>query len=139
MDSPLVIVLITVAVFVPVGVGVWKFYGWLRRSAEKAQRRLFEGCRIEGQPGEGLVGVTFHTYYGFLAFVTQTEYRFWASPEDAREILGRLQGFNLRWGWLAVGSILHLPLSCLSYLAQTRSIARQAREIGNPGSGIADG
>ena len=68
----------------------------------------------------------FHTYYGFLVYVIQTEHRFWASPEDARVALWRLHRFNLVWGMFAYGALVIPLLSYGNYLAEKRSIDRQA-------------
>jgi hypothetical protein len=66
--------------------------------------------------------------YGFIAFVTQTEHRFWATPDDAREAFWRLHPFNLTWGLFARGAPLIPLVSFGNYLAQKRSIRNQ--EIG---------
>jgi hypothetical protein len=70
----------------------------------------------------------FHTYHGLLAFVIQTEHRFWASPEDARIALWNLHKFNLIWGMFAYGALVIPLLSFGNYLAQMRSIAREAKK-----------
>lgn len=107
---------------------ILKAYRRLRGAAEAAQGRALEGLKVHDGPGPGLVLVVFHTYYGFIAFVTQTEHRFWATPDDARQALRRLHRFNLTWGLLARGGPL-VPLVSLGHsLAQKRSIRRQ--EIG---------
>lgn len=82
---------------------------------------------VEDPPGAGtgLVAVVFHTYYGFLAFVIQTEHRFWAPPDDARQALLRLHRFNLTWGMFAYGALLIPLVSYGNFLAQRRSIRRQ--------------
>ncbi len=100
-------------------------YPLLKRSAEPAQRRAYDGLKVHPGPAPGLVAVVFHTYYGVLAFVSQTEHRFWATPDDAREALLRLHRFNLSWGIFAYGALLIPPLSYVNYLAQKRSIRRQ--------------
>src|SRR5262249_11187175 len=109
---------------VAIAIGL-RFYRWLQRSAEGAQWRAFEGLVISSQPTERSVEVFFHTYYGFIAFFTQTEHRFLAEPDDAREALWRLHVFNLTWGLLAKGAFLIPVLSYCNYLAQKRSIRKQ--------------
>ena len=69
--------------------------------------------------------MVFHTYYGFIAFTQETKHHFWATPEDAREALGRLHRFNLVWGWFAHGAMLIPLVSYGNFLAQRRSIRRQ--------------
>jgi hypothetical protein len=100
-------------------------YRRLRRAAEDAQAHLFDGLEIHDGPGPGLVLVRFHTYYGLIAFVTQTEHRFWAPPDDARAALRRLHRFNLTWGLFARGAPLVPLVSLGNYLAQKRSIRKQ--------------
>lgn len=104
---------------------ILKGYRWLRRVSESSKRRAFEGLKIHDGPGPGLVVVVFHTYWGFFAFVSQHEHRFWAPPDDAREALWRLHRFNLGWGTFARGALLIPLLSYGNYLAQKRSISRQ--------------
>ena len=100
----------------------------LSRSAagrECTQFRAFEGLKIHGKPAPGLVAVVFHTYFGFIVFVIQTEHRFWAPPEDALEALRRLHRFNLSWGMFAYGVLVIPFLSLGNYLSQKKSIRRQ--------------
>jgi hypothetical protein len=115
----------SIILYVVLGRLVLRGYRRLRQSAEAAQQRAFEGLKAYPDPSQGLVAVEFHTYYGFIAFVTQTEHRFWAPPGDAREALWRLHRFNLRWGLFAYGALLIPLLSYVNYLAQKRRIRRQ--------------
>ena len=101
-------------------------YRWLRRRARSSQGRAFEGLKVFDGPGPGLVGVVFHTYFGVLVFVDQTEHRFWGTPDDAHRALWRLHRFNMCWGMFAYGAILIPFVSLGNYLAQRRSIARQS-------------
>jgi hypothetical protein len=118
--------LISVVVLGLVGTIVF-FVLWLRRSAQTAQQRIYDGLKIYRAPAWGAVPVVFHTYYGFLAYVIQTEHRFWACPEDARVALWRLHRFNLTWGMLAYGALVIPLLSYGNYLAQKRSIDREVK------------
>jgi hypothetical protein len=102
---------------------------WLRRAARAAQQRAYSGLQISTAPGPGTISVVFHTYYGFVVFVTQTEHRFWASPGDARVALWHLHKFNLIWGMFAYGALVIPGLSFGNYLAQKRSIERQAARL----------
>jgi hypothetical protein len=105
--------------------GIVGGYLWLKRSASAAQERAFSGLEIFSEPGPGRVLVVFHTYYGFLVYISQTEYRFWANPEAARTALWRLQRFNMLWGLFAAGLLFIPLLSTGSYWAQLRSIRKQ--------------
>ena len=120
-----VVIILTIVFYVALGWVVLKGYRWLTRVAERSQRRAFEGLKVHDGPAPGLVLVVFHTYHGFIAFVTQTEYRFWAPPDDARQTLRRLHRFNLIWGMFAKGVLLIPLLSFGNYLAQRRSIRKQ--------------
>ena len=115
----------SVAFYGALGWLILRGYRWLRRLAQTSQQRAFRDLKIHHDPAPGLVAVVFHTYYGFIAFVTQTEHRSWASPDDAREALWRLHRFNLTWGMFAHGAVFIPLLSCGNYLAQKRSIRKQ--------------
>jgi hypothetical protein len=119
------IVALAIVFYVALGWVILKGYRWLKRVTEAAQWRAFEGLKIHDSPAPGLVLVVFHTYYGFIAFGIQTEHRFWAPPDDAREALWRLHRFNLTWGMFAYGALVIPLLSFGNYLAQRRSIRRQ--------------
>lgn len=111
------------------GWAVLRGHRWLERSARASQLRAFDGLRIFPGPAPGTVAVVFHTYHGFLAYVRQTEHRFWASPADGRAALRRLYRSNLGWGMLAAEAPLIPLLSSINYFAQKRSIRRQEEAI----------
>jgi hypothetical protein len=120
------LVVASIACYGALGWVILKGYRRLRRAADASRLRAFDGLKIYGGPAPGLVAVVFHTYYGFIAFVIQTENRFWAPPDDAREALWRLHRFNLlTWGMFAYGVLVIPFLSIGNYLAQKRSISRQ--------------
>ncbi len=119
------LVLASIAFYVALGWIILQGYRWLRRRADASRLRAFEGLKIHSGPGLGLVAVVFHTYFGFIVFVVQTENRFWAPSDDAREALWRLHLFNLSWGMFAYGVLVIPFLSFGNYLAQKRSISRQ--------------
>jgi hypothetical protein len=119
------VIVVCVVFYGTLGWVILRAYRWLRRLAEASQSRALEGLKVHSGPAPGLVSVVFHTYYGFIAFVIQTEHRFWPTPEDARETLRRLDRFNMRWGMFAYGALVIPLLSCGNYLAQKRSIQRQ--------------
>lgn len=107
---------------------VWqnlKGFRRLRSEAERDQSEVFRGTSASDQVEKGKVLVAFHTYYGFLVYVTQTKHRFWAAPEEARTILWKLHCFNCTRGMFAYGAFLIPLVSCLNYLAQKRSIRKQ--------------
>ena len=99
----------------------------MEASAQAAQLRAYDGLKVYTTPQPGTVSVVFHTYFGFIIHTIQTEHRFYASPDDALLALWRLHKFNLTWGMFAYPYYLVIPLlSYGNYLAQRRSIGRQA-------------
>jgi hypothetical protein len=120
-----VFVVAYIALLVALGWVILQGYRWLARAADRSRPRAFEGLAIRDAPARGLVGVVFHTYYGFLVFAIQTEHRFWAPPEDARLALWRLHLFNLTWGMFVHGPLVIPLLSLANYFVQKRSIRRQ--------------
>ncbi len=123
--------IITLGILVWVGM-IWMGLRWLRRFKardEAIQHRAFEDVSTSDKEGKGRVQVVFHTYSGFLVFVVQREYRFWADPEEARETLWRLHKHNCTRGLFAYGGLIVPLLSYGNYLAQKRSIGRQDTSI----------
>ncbi len=132
VDQIWLVLLIIIAFGVCVGLGVL-IVKWHRRfvaAADRAQRRAFEGMTVSPLPAPGLVEVVFHVYCGILAFTHQIEHRFWATPDEARLILARLNRFNLTWGFFAYGAVFIPVLSIGNYLAQRSRISRQAATLG---------
>jgi hypothetical protein len=121
-------VLITLLILGALVGGIVGGYIWLKRLAMAAQERAFSGLAIFSEPKPELVTVVFHTYYGFLVYFVQTEYRFWATPDEARIALWRLHRFNLIWGLFAAGAIFIPLFSMGNYWAQLRSIRKQIEQ-----------
>ena len=119
------LVIASVIVFAAFGWIILRGYRWVKRVAEDSQRRAYEGLKAHDGPAPGLVAVVFHTYYGFIVFVCQTEHRFWAPPGDGRQALSRLHRFNLSWGMFAYGALIIPLLSYGNYLTQMHSIRKQ--------------
>lgn len=122
-------IITSLAICVFLGWLILKGFRWLREVTQASQRRAFDGLKVHAGPAPGLASVVFHTYYGFIVFVIQTELRFWAPPDDAREALRRLHRFNLTWGMFAYGVLVIPLLSFGNYLVQLRSIRRQEAAI----------
>jgi len=99
----------------------------LRRPIDPKSRfgRRLSGARsLEGRlPGD--VGVVFHTYWGILVFIVQTEWKFALPADDARAILWEMHRSNLVWSNLAFGAVVIPPLSLIEYRQQLRSIRMQ--------------
>jgi hypothetical protein len=87
--------------------------------------KAYEGIDVHETAQQGDVQFLFHTYHGFLVFFIQTEHRVSCPPDDARELLRRLNWFNLTWGMLSYGMVFVPFLSFFNQRAQNRAIARQ--------------
>lgn len=118
-------VAIALVVFGLLGFAILKGIRWFGAAPVRSQSRVFEGLTVYDGPAPGTVGVVFHTYSGFLFFVQQVEYRFWAAPEDARTVLSRMNKYNLTRGFFAYGALVIPLLSLANYWAQKRCIAKQ--------------
>jgi hypothetical protein len=121
----LVAACVSVVILGGVTILIVKGYRLFTAAADRALLRAFEGRTVSLEPGPGLVSVVFHAYSGILVFTRQVEYRFWATPEDARAILGNLNRFNLTWGFFAYGALLIPILSLGNYWAQLSRISKQ--------------
>jgi hypothetical protein len=99
----------------------------LRRPIDPESRfgRRLSGARsLEGRlPGD--VGVIFHTYWGVLAFIVQTEWTFALPADEAQAILREMHRSNLAWSNLAFGALVIPILSLIEYWQQLRSIRKQ--------------
>jgi len=126
------IVLVSIAFFLPVGWVILKLYRRARESTEAEQLQVYEELALANEPGPGLVSVVFHCYSGFFTMVHQTEHRFWTSPEDARKALWRLHCYNLTRGFFAYWVLIIPLLSYLNYRWQLRSIRKQEAAGGWP-------
>ncbi len=80
-------------------------------------------CRLPGD-----VGIVFHTYWGVVVFVAQTEWRFALPPEEARVVLREMHRSNLAWSNFAFGALVIPLLSLIEYRHQLRSIRLQVKE-----------
>lgn len=110
---------------------LYLLFGGLRSFALKPLHRCFEGIQLHEVPEPGDVLLTYHTYRGFLLWVTQDEHRVHAPLADAERLLGRLLRFNLTWGMLSYG-LLFIPfLAVGNYYVQRRSIREQSSSAGS--------
>ena len=116
---------IALVVFGLLGFLILKGIRWFGAAAIRSQARMFEGMTVYDEPGPGLVGVVFHTYSGLFVYAHQLEYRFWATPGDARTVLSRMNKHNLTRGFFAYGALVIPLLSLGNYWAQRRRIAKQ--------------
>lgn len=118
-------VAVVVAVFIGLAIAALFFFRGYKYVARRALERKFSNLSIHAAPQPGDVIITFHTYYGFIAWFTQTTHHVALPPQDARVLLGRLLRFNLTWGLFTWGAFFVPILSAINYLQQRRSIARQ--------------
>ena len=111
---------------------ILKFNRWYRRRAEASLERIYRDVGVPTDPSKGDVTVVFHTYHGFIAYFVQQEHNLRLPPEMAELLLKRLHGYNLRWGWLARGSVFIPILSYFNYRSQLGKVRRQARHSAKP-------
>lgn len=64
-------------------------------------------------------------------FVEVTYHHFFATPESARELLGRMLRYNLTKGLLAYGGLLIPLLAIPNYWIRRRAIRRQQDHFTN--------
>lgn len=72
------------------------------------------------------VSFRYHTYSGLLLYVTQSEHQFTLPARVAGDTLEALFKHTLKYGFFAYGVLLIPALAYVNYLAQRRSLARQA-------------
>jgi hypothetical protein len=77
-------------------------------------------------PSTPQVEFTYHTYSGILFYVTQSEHRFSLPYPAAEATLSSLFKHTMKYGFFAYGALLIPGLAYLNYLAQRRSIRKQA-------------
>jgi hypothetical protein len=105
------------------------FMVWSRRAGEGDLDVLYRGLRIYQLPAPDLVEVNFRIVYGLIAPVRIRFVQVFASPQDARVLMQRVQTLNLK------RSATHLVFPVLwldAYLRcqrELRSIDAQARKI----------
>ena len=121
-------VVFVIAILLGMVFGALYFLRGYERWAKNSLERKYRGLALRSNPQEGDVFVQYHTYHGFIAWVTQTPHQFVASYEDARKLLGRLLRFNLTWGLFTYASLFAIPLALFNYTAQRRSIANQLND-----------
>ncbi len=130
MGERLLVVFVLIGVpLIFIAVLVFAFKGGILSFALKPLRKRFVGLNLRDSPQRGDVTFVYHTYRGLFAWVIQTEHRGWASPEDARTLLGRLLRFNLTWGMLSCGLVFIPWIAIGNYYAQKRSIKNQERQF----------
>lgn len=104
--------------------------GGIMNYALRPLQRCFTGIELRDLPRKGDVSITYHTYRGILAWVTQQEFAGYTTPDQARTLLKRLLRFNLTWGMLSYGLIFIPFLAIGNYLVQLRSIRIQSESGG---------
>lgn len=120
---PPIAIVAAIAFFVTLGVLALFLLRGYEALARRSLRRKYRGLTIHDVPQARDVVVTYHTYHGFIAWVTQTPHQVFLPPDDARRLLGRLLRFNLLWGLFSYGALFFPPIAVLNYIAQRRSIA----------------
>jgi len=119
MNDYAIIALVFVAVVVGLGLPVYLGLLLYRKYTKSAEAAL--GAILSSYPNHdkgSMYNVTFHTYYGFLAWATQTKLILPFDPhniEPTAGILRALLKYNLKWGFLAKGAVLIPILSYFEY------------------------
>lgn len=120
---PPIAIVATIIVFVVLGVLVLYFFRGYEALARRSLQRKYRGLTIHDVPKAGDVVITYHTYHGLIAWVTQIPHQVALPPDDARRLLGRLLRFNLTWGLPSYGALFIPPIAILNYVAQRKLIA----------------
>lgn len=120
---------ITVTAIVILGVIIVWGHRKFVAAADRAKAKLFNDAKVATTAMPGSVFVKFHVYCGLIVFCRQSEYQFWAPPDDARLVLSRMNRFNFTWGFFAYGALIIPILSLGNYWAQRFRISRQAAKI----------
>ena len=98
----LVILLVSLGFTVPAFVAI-RFYRRVEAKAGEELERIWSRYAGLGIPTDNPCCV-FHTYHGYLLWVTQTTHRVpIVESESVRSILDELRRFNRRWGMFAYG------------------------------------
>jgi hypothetical protein len=138
MDPKLIGSMLLTVVFVMLifGVPIWLvlkgkavFDNAVRRDLERIYSSSNQIAAAMGSVPK--VTFTYHTYSGVLLWVTQQQHRISAPPQIAEETLSALLRHTLKYGFLAYGALIIPLLAYGNYLAQRRSIRRQALDVRN--------
>jgi hypothetical protein len=123
--------LMSLSVWIIVGVVLLYSIRWYNKAAKRKLESIYsEMIKTDTSPADVLV--TFHTYYGVLAWVDQQTHQFHLPPTEAKEVLRRLRNFNLKWGILAYGFVFIPFLTFFNYWSQLRSIQNQIASRSTP-------
>ena len=129
-DQTFVITIICIALLIELAAGTFFLFRGYERLAQRTLRGQYADLAIHPDPQPGDVILTYHTYHGLVAWITQTPHRVALPPDDARTLLKRFLCFNLTWGLVTYGALLILPLAIYNYFAQRRTIARHEATAG---------
>ncbi len=127
MERFLGIAVLAALVLVPV------FFLWGKRAFDRAAaeslRQIYATAEAHARafgPSTPQVEFTYHTYSGLLLYVTQSEHRFRLPFPVAQSTLSALLKHTMKYGFFAYGALLIPALAYLNYLAQGRSLRKQA-------------
>jgi len=102
------------------------------RSAAASLDRIYRAADRQSRAfGSGTPTATFtyHTYSGILFYVTQSEHTLTLPTRVAESTLHELLMHTVKYGFFAYGALLIPVLAYLNYLAQRRSIKKQAAAL----------
>ncbi|HLD36408.1 MAG TPA: hypothetical protein VJC37_06770 [Planctomycetota bacterium] len=126
MSDYAIIGLVFVGVVVGFGIPIYLGLILYRKYTKSAEVAL--GVILSSYPkyDEGtMYSVTFHTYYGFLAWATQTKLIFPFDPnniEPTVNLLRSLLKYNFKWGFLAEGALFIPVLSYFEYRKNIKTL-----------------
>ena len=92
-------------------------------------RQMFRDCRVYAQPEPGLVPFQMRHFSGVLSFIQWFTVEGYATPSDARLILGRILQHNLTSGWLAYLGPLTPFLTLPQYFLQRRQVDQAEQNV----------
>jgi hypothetical protein len=114
-------------------VAVPVFFIWGKRVFDRAAAASLEQIYSTAErqarafgPSTPQVELTYHTYSGVLVYVTQSEHRLLLPYPVAQSTLSAFLKHTMKYGFFAYGALLIPVLAYLNYLAQKRSIRKQA-------------
>jgi hypothetical protein len=117
-------------------VAVPVFFIWGKRAfdlgAEASLETIYKSAERQGRAfgsSTPTASFTYHTYSGLLFYVRQSEHRFSLPPRVAQSTLHELFMHTIKFGFFAYGALLIPVLAYLNYLAQRRSISKQAASL----------
>jgi hypothetical protein len=115
------ILIILIVLGIGVGIGLPSYLGviFYRKYNEWSVSALASILSSYPEPkNDTMYQITFHTYHGFLLWVTQTKHVILFNPDNIESTIGLLRAlrkFTLKWGFFAYGALFIPILSFFEY------------------------